>query len=173
EARVGSEELLTADLEQSFGSALFSPADSEADADDDDDDDEFEAIDSARAHNGHSDRGSAAADEDEMVFEEIDLSTSLGAAPSYRPQSGHPGGSLMEDDSDQFEDVSASRISSITGRGATDDDGLFVESFTTSPAGSAGQDKRDRSVHSPAHGGDALDEFEELDLDLSRSLASS
>ncbi|KAJ2767847.1 hypothetical protein IWQ57_003785 [Coemansia nantahalensis] len=151
-ARVGSEELLTADLERSLGDALFSPADSEAEADDDDD--EFEAIDGAKAPGGHSDKGSAA-DDDEMAFEEIDLPTSLGA---------QPGGSLMEDDSDQFEDVSASRIPSIGDKGAADDDGLFVESFTTSPVGYAGQGQQ---------GADTLDEFEELDLDLSRSLASS
>ncbi|KAJ1732172.1 hypothetical protein LPJ61_002176 [Coemansia biformis] len=178
DARVDSEELLSAALTRTMDDAMLSEVGS--------DDDEFEAIGSSKApdecgesdHDNSGHRSDDDDDDDEMMFEVIDLPTSLGTAPSFSPQSGHIGGSLMEDDSDQFEDVSASRIDSIDSidsKGAASDDALFADSFPASPMGYTDPHlhQRDPKQHTPAHDTDTPDEFEEVDLDLARSQPGS
>ncbi|PIA18091.1 hypothetical protein COEREDRAFT_80035 [Coemansia reversa NRRL 1564] len=117
------------------------------------------------------------AEDNEMIFEEVDPSMDLGVVSDSSLHNSRVSGSPIEDDSDQFEDVSASRIISLTGKDAADDDALFGGSFSASPLSftDQGQDIQGQGQrsHSGDHGTDTQDEFEDLDLDLVRSLDSS
>ncbi|KAJ2613857.1 hypothetical protein H4S08_001979 [Coemansia sp. RSA 1365] len=117
------------------------------------------------------------AEDNEMIFEEVDPSMDLGVVSDSSLHNSRVSGSPIEDDSDQFEDVSASRIISLADKDAADDDALFSGSFSVSPLsftdqGQSIQEQGQRS-HSGDHGTDTQDEFEDLDLDLVRSLDSS
>ncbi|KAJ2805852.1 hypothetical protein H4R20_001929 [Coemansia guatemalensis] len=122
------------------------------------------------------------AEDNEMIFEEVDPSVDPGVVSDSSLHNSRASGSPVEDDSDQFEDVSASRIVGLAGKDAAekdaaDNDALFGGSFSASPLsytdqaqGLPGQGQRS---HSGDHGSDSQDEFEDLDLDLVRSLESS
>ncbi|KAJ2080038.1 hypothetical protein H4R24_003372 [Coemansia sp. RSA 988] len=158
--------------------------------------DEFEEVDSsqvlsARRNTNQTSTGTdvelmsdhhSGAEDNEMVFEEVDPSMDLGVVSDSSLHNSRASGSPVDDDSDQFEDVSASRIVGLASKDGADkdvadDDALFDGSFSASPLsytdqtqGPQGQGQRS---HSGDHGTDTQDEFEDLDLDLVRSLDSS
>ncbi|KAJ1786073.1 hypothetical protein LPJ62_003946 [Coemansia sp. RSA 2167] len=180
--RVNSEEQLNTELADSLNEALFEAAGS--------DEDEFEEVDgsevlAARRDSSRNmstdadplfDRRSTLDDddEDEMLFEEIDPSVELGGT-EFSPQNSRAGGSMIEDDSDQFEEISGSRVNSMISK-STGDDALFG-SFTASPISYSDQQplqQAGKKSSSMDPGTDTVDdEFEDFDLDLTRSLESS
>ncbi|KAJ2284704.1 hypothetical protein IWW55_007474 [Coemansia sp. RSA 2706] len=160
EKRVNSEDQLNAELVESLDEALLDANGS--------DEDEFEEVDesevlaarreSSRLTNDKSDRRSTADfdDEDEMIFEEVDPPAELGPVES------------IEEDSDQFEEVDGSRVNSMA------DDSLFSGSYTASPMSYIDQPSSShQQTKKPSSLDTVDDEFEDLDLDLARSLDSS
>ncbi|KAJ2156509.1 hypothetical protein GGF46_005141 [Coemansia sp. RSA 552] len=151
-------------LAESLDEALFAAAAAAGGSDDD----EFEEVDGADLPLAQSHRDGRSDDDldasGDMVFEEIDPSVG-----DFSPQTERLGGSLLEDDSDQFEEISGSRVNSMAAKDV--DEGLFEGSFTASPVGYSEQASPLKQP--PGQKSMSLDEFEDLDLDLTRSLESS
>ncbi|KAJ2357384.1 hypothetical protein IWW50_003475 [Coemansia erecta] len=183
--RVHSEDQGNSELANSLNEALLFEAGES-------DEEEFEEVDSAEVLAARRDgsrnasieadalfdRRSTLGDDDEdeeELFEEIDPSVGLGGS-EFSPQSGRIGGSLIEDDSDQFEEISESRVNSMMSKDVGDE-ALFGGSLTASPISYTGQQPPQQARKpngSMDTGNDTMDdEFEDLDLDLARSLESS
>ncbi|KAJ2783073.1 hypothetical protein H4R18_001894 [Coemansia javaensis] len=152
---------------------LFSGASSEDDAFEDVDSDAAAAATAAAAAAAAAPAAAAPAatvptsahdsDADEVVLGGLDLSASLAITRS-----------IMDEDSDQFEDIGNMRLPSATNGDTAsvgdddDDDELFGRELTRSPVPDADQQQR-----TPAHSAGSLDDFDELGDDLARSLQSN
>ncbi|KAJ1767704.1 hypothetical protein IW140_004627 [Coemansia sp. RSA 1813] len=191
------DEQLSMELAENLDDELFEEAAS--------DDDEFEEVDNVQLlgddGTGPDERRntkSSVADDDEMLFEEIEPFAELGGG-SVGNLTGHGSGSAADDDF-EFEDVGSPNITSMgANRGGGVDDTLFGDSFTSSPntfhqpegqGSSANGQQSLPSQTSPAsvasghnmsgnarasteHDTETPDEFEDLDFDLTQSLQGS
>ncbi|KAJ2674044.1 hypothetical protein IWW42_001864 [Coemansia sp. RSA 1085] len=177
--RSNSEDQLNKELSDRLDEALFEEVAS--------DDDEFEEVDGSQVlaatstqdggrnmttdSEGLFGRRSTMEDEDEEeMFEEIDPSSALGGAEF----NSRIGGSGVEEDSDQFEEISGSRINSMINSKDTGDDGLFGGSLVASPLNDSDNQQHQLEQQSISKMSDSADdEFEDLNLDLAHSLDSS
>ncbi|KAJ2551889.1 hypothetical protein EV175_003518 [Coemansia sp. RSA 1933] len=170
------------------------------------DDDEFEEVDNVQFMEDDDtspierrNTKDSMADDDDMMFEEVEPFAELGSG-SGGNLTGHGSGSAADDDF-EFEDVGSPSVASLGangGGGGGMDDTLFGGSFTSSPNtfqqlgldGSASAQQnlpnqtspesvvsgRTVSGHARAstgHDTETLDEFEDLDFDLTQSLQES
>ncbi|KAJ2852234.1 hypothetical protein IWW36_000376 [Coemansia brasiliensis] len=193
--RSNSEDQLNKELDASLDEALFEAVAS--------DEDEFEEVDGSQVLAATSDqtsgrnmtadseglfgrRSTMEDDDEEEMFEEIDPSAALDGT-EFSPQNSRIGGSVMEEDSDQFEEISGSRINSMVSIKDTGDDALFSESLIASPLSYSDNQQQQQSdqrqseqqstgkvSESVDNGNDSADdEFEDLNLDLACSLDSN